>query len=155
MVRTPPTPAHAQVPQAATLRLWAASGGFALSVAGALGAASFALAALNACETQPLYVPCRLDKLVTEKGICSGGTSTKDKDTSSCVVRSHPQCDHSVCLSYFGLEPVCTIACGSDDDPVCGASAFCWTFSDADPATKSSKQQYCVPTAKKAQAGQK
>ncbi|MBM4346058.1 MAG: hypothetical protein FJ100_22005 [Deltaproteobacteria bacterium] len=128
-----------------------------VSMCGALvwigGAA--ALAVLNACETQPLYVVCKLDEDVTKKGICQGGTTTKDKDTSSCVVRSHPQCDRSVCLSYFGLEPVCTTSCSRDDDPVCGATAFCWTFSEADAATKSTKQMYCVPDVKKQQAGQK
>lgn len=129
-------------------------GGFSLTALALFTAATAALTVLNACETQALYVVCRLDDDVTKKGICSGSTA-KDKDTSSCVVRAHPQCDRSICLSYFGLEPVCTTTCSGENDAVCGASAFCWTFSEADAQTKSTKQQYCVPNKKKQQAGQK
>ncbi len=150
----PPAPSNRPMAQRGTRTWLAAVGGSALGALAVVGGAA-ALATLNACETQPLYVACKLDEDVTKKGICQGGTTTKDKDTSSCVVRSHPQCDRSVCLSYFGLEPVCTTSCSGDDDPVCGATAFCWTFSEADPATKSTKQMYCVPNAKKQQAGQK
>lgn len=128
--------------------------GLALWGGAAAVAGSAALATMAACETQKLYVECKLDDDVTKKGICSGSKSA-DKDTSSCVVREHPQCDQSVCLSYFGLTPFCTTTCSDANDGVCGNDAFCWTFSDADPVTKSTKQQYCVPNAKKVEAGQK
>lgn len=118
--------------------------------------AALAVLAVGACETQPLYVACKLDEDVTKKGICREVSGKEaDKDTSSCVVRQHPQCDSSICLSYFGLQAVCTTPCTGDDDPVCGSTAFCWTFSEADPVTKSTTQRYCVPLSKKAAAGQK
>ncbi len=119
-------------------------------------AASVCATALLGCETQPLYGVCALDKVVTDKFICTAQKPPAgEKDTSSCVVRQHPHCDHNVCLSYFGLDSFCTTACTGDDDPVCGSQAFCWTFSEADPATKSTTQRYCVPNSKKVAAGQK
>jgi len=123
-------------------------------VALALGAAAgaFALGALTGCETQAQYATCELDSEVLKKGLCTG-SNAKDHDTSSCVVKRHPHCDHSICLSYYGQQAVCTQPCTGDGDPVCGAAGRCWTFSDADVLTKSTTQRYCVPKATMKLAG--
>ena len=125
---------------------WLYSLGFAglgLATMGAV-ATLFLTGLLAACETQPLYVACQLDKDVTKKGICNGAT-TADRDTSSCVVRSHPQCDKSVCLSYYGTAAICTMGCSLSNAAECGDDAECWTYADEDPVTKAPAQHYCVP----------
>lgn len=132
-------------------RSWTATAGtVSLSVALTV-ASSWALLAgaglLSGCETQPLYVTCQLDEDVTKKGLCNGSTSA-DRDTSSCVVKSHPQCDRSVCLSYYGTQAICTMTCTSEDnDAECGNDAECWKYADADPETGAKAQHYCVPKA--------
>lgn len=119
--------------------------GFGLAAAGAV-AMLFVSGLLAACETQPLYVACQLDKDVTAKGLCKGSTAA-DRDTSSCVVRSHPQCDKSVCLSYYGTAPICTMTCDPSNEAACGDDATCWTYADEDPVSKAPAQRYCVPKA--------
>lgn len=117
--------------------------GLGLATTGAV-AMFFVSSLLSACETQPLYVSCQLDKDVTKKGLCNGATAA-DRDTSSCVVRSHPQCDKSVCLSYYGTAPICTMTCSPSNAAECGDDAECWTYADEDPVTKVPAQRYCVP----------
>jgi hypothetical protein len=98
-------------------------------------AAVAALPGLLACETQPPYAACDLDKEVVDKGVCTG-ESTTATGTTSCVVTKHPHCIDGVCLSYFGTSAVCTRACTSDGD--CSSDGgFCWSFSDT--------ERYCVP----------
>lgn len=116
--------------------------GFAVVLVTLLAALSAAGTMLTGCETQALFEPCALDEEVTKKGICSGSVAV-GHDTSSCVVTAHPQCDRSICLSYFGQKPICTMACTSDSE--CGAGSFCWTYADADPAKGKAAQRYCVP----------
>lgn len=140
-------------PSAAASRATAAGafGAVALSVAASWALLS-AVGLLSACETQPLYVTCQLDDEVTKKGLCNGSDKA-DRDTSSCVVKSHPQCDRSVCLSYYGTQAICTMACSSEDnDAECGDDAECWKYADADPATGAKAQLYCVPKATMAKA---
>lgn len=123
--------------------------GFLALVGCAAMAGSMALATLTACETQKDFEPCVLDKEVTDKGVCNRQNGSTD--TSSCVVKAHPQCDKSICLSYFGLQPVCTYVCTSDAD--CGADAKCWTYAEAAGATPA--QRYCLPNKVAAQAAAK
>ncbi len=125
---------------------WLRSLGFAGAGLAATGAVAvfFVSGLLAACETQPLYVTCQLDKDVTKKGLCNGSTAA-DRDTSSCVVKSHPQCDKSVCLSYYGTAPICTMTCDKANESACGDDATCWTYVEADPVTKAPAQRYCVP----------
>lgn len=123
---------------------------FAVLAIGGVGAATTAISLLTGCETQALYESCPLDEEVTKKGVCSGSTA-EGHDTSSCVVTAHPQCDLSVCLSYFGQPAFCTRTCSQDAD--CGDAAFCWTYADAEPNADPTKakaaQRYCVPNREK------
>ncbi|MBI5607723.1 MAG: hypothetical protein HY902_02465 [Deltaproteobacteria bacterium] len=109
-------------------------------VAGLAVAGGAMLTALAGCETQPPYDPCELDKEVLEKKICTGSTEP-GHDTSTCVVTAHPQCDQSICLSYFGAKPFCTSRCEQDSD--CAGVATCWTYSDAENGKPA--QKFCVP----------
>lgn len=97
---------------------------------------------LSACETQELYVACKLDPEVTKKDICAG-KSGPTADTSSCVVTQHPHCDQNICLSYFGGDAFCTRTCTTNADCPDGE---CWTYADASGTTPA--KQYCVPTSK-------
>ena len=90
------------------------------------------------CETQSPYAECELDEEVTNKGICTGGGNV-GTGTTSCVVRQHPHCTQSICLSHFGSPPFCTNTCSSDAD--CAEGGFCWNFSD--------DQRYCVMAERK------
>lgn len=96
------------------------------------------LIALGACTTQPLHDSCPLDEEVLKKGVCNG----KAPGPVSCVVRHHPQCDQSVCLSYYSNPAICTKACVGDTD--CPSSDVCYTYAEAKTGTAAEK--YCVPT---------
>jgi hypothetical protein len=123
---------------------------FAFVATAAGSAALLAIGLLAGCETQALYEACPLDEEVTKKGVCNGSTA-EGHDTSSCVVTAHPQCDQSICLSYFGQPAFCTMTCTADSD--CGAGAFCWTYADAETSSDATKakpaQRYCVPDREK------
>ncbi len=117
--------------------------GAALAMVVAVAAVgSAALAMLAGCETQKPYDVCVLDKEVLKKGICTGSTDV-GHDTSTCVVTAHPQCDQSICLSYFGTSPFCTSRCLRDSD--CAGAATCWTYADAENGKAA--QKFCVPKA--------
>ncbi|MBP47456.1 MAG: hypothetical protein CMH53_05915 [Myxococcales bacterium] len=101
----------------------------------------FCLTSLG-CETQSPYAACELDEEVTKKGICTG-EGTAATGTTSCVVRQHPHCVASICLSHFGSTPFCSETCATDLD--CPESGFCWNFSD--------DQRYCVMAERKGLTG--
>lgn len=109
-------------------------------LAGLAGLGGAMVATLAGCETQPPYAACVLDKEVLDKNICTGSTKP-GHDTSTCVVTAHPQCDQSICLSYFGASPFCTSRCQLDSD--CAGDATCWTYSDAENGKAA--QKFCVP----------
>jgi hypothetical protein len=98
------------------------------------------LAAVAGCETQADYAPCGLDEEITSQGICTNDGSA-NAGTTSCVVKEHPHCMQSICLSYFGTPPFCSLGCSSDGD--CPGSATCWSFSE--------QERYCVPKSREAQ----
>ncbi|MCO4760448.1 MAG: hypothetical protein KC502_03045 [Myxococcales bacterium] len=93
------------------------------------------------CETQADYGLCDLDEEVTKKGVCTG-SDKGNNGTTSCVVTKHPHCAHSICLSYFSTQSVCSKTCANDSE--CGAGT-CWPFSDT--------ESYCVPDTAKEQLG--
>ena len=105
-----------------------------------------ATAWLSACETTAPYADCPLDKEVTNNGICTGVAGS-----TSCVVRRHPQCEQNICLSYYGVAPVCTKECSQDSDCPTenGAAATCWIFAPADTGTGKGAEKYCVPKSRK------
>lgn len=118
-----------------------------------LGAAIVALAAIASCEVQPLHASCPLDEEVVSKGICNGNVGSV-----SCVVKHHPQCDQSVCLSYNSNPPICTRACGVVECPV---GDDCYAFATSDPLAGAvacttdkgcAPQEACGPTGKCAPA---
>ncbi len=85
------------------------------------------------CETQPLHEACLLDEEVTAKQVCNGTVGTV-----SCVVKRHPQCDQSVCLSWYSNPAICTKACNiKSGNADCPSGDNCSAFSDS--------ESYCVP----------
>ncbi len=97
------------------------------------------------CESQAPYAACGLDEEVTSKNVCNGD-NTSATGTTSCVVRRHPHCAQSICLSYFSTTPVCTHTCDLKKiDADCEQGGFCWPFSDT--------ESYCVPSDRKTVAG--
>lgn len=102
---------------------------------------------LAGCEVAAPYASCPLDKEVTDKGICNGTS-----ETTSCVVRKHPQCDQDICLSYYGTDPVCTKACTSaadcPDESGQTEKPICWPFAPADATTGKPAEMYCVPSSR-------
>jgi len=100
-----------------------------------------AILALGACTTQPLHDFCPLDEEVLKKGVCNGGPGPV-----SCVVRHHPQCDQSICLSYYSNKAICTKVCASDTD--CPSTDDCYTYAEANAKTGTAAEKYCVPKKK-------
>ena len=95
------------------------------------------------CEVQPLHEACPLDQDVLDKQICNGSAGTV-----SCVVKRHPQCDQSICISYNSQPAVCSRTCASDADCLSGDDGdFCYEFAEAVTTTSppTPAQRYCVP----------
>lgn len=105
------------------------------------------------CELPPLHESCPLDEEVVSKGICNGTVGSV-----SCVVKHHPQCGQSICLSYNSNPPICTRACGAE---ACPTGDDCYAFATSDPLagaisctadTECAPQEACGPTGKCAPA---
>ena len=78
--------------------------------------------ALAGCEVQPLHEACPLDQDVLDKQICNGAVGTV-----SCVVKRHPQCDQSICISFNSQPALCSRTCETDTDcPQGDDGDFCY-----------------------------
>lgn len=112
-----------------------------------------ALAVLAGCEVQPLHEACPLDQDVLDKQICDGTTGTV-----SCVVKRHPQCDQSICISFNSQPAVCSRTCDTDADcPTGDDGDFCYEFAEAVTTTSppTPAQKFCVPKRLKTEATSK
>ena len=101
---------------------------------------------MTACEGgEENFIPCNLDPKVQELGMCA--ESAQGSTTiESCVASNHPQCPHSICLSWGNAGPMCTNSCASDGD--CPASALCQAYGVEDNArggVPGPRDCYCVP----------
>jgi hypothetical protein len=91
------------------------------------------------------FMSCNLDPKVQELGMCAEsaqGVTTIE----SCVVSNHPQCPHSICLSWGAAGPMCSSACSTDTD--CPEAALCQAYGveeTRDGEVPGPRDCYCVP----------
>jgi len=88
------------------------------------------------CGDDDLFISCPLDQDLS--AICqqSDGERSGDDDLT-CVVESHPQCPHDICIKWRHGEPTCSRTC----DP---NAADCPTGSSCTPFNKLQQTFYCV-----------
>lgn len=84
---------------------------------------------VSACMWEEAYEECGFP--VAQRDLCLKDSDdtpqeTSTKESSNCVIKNHPSCPDSFCVSYRGSPGFCSAPCLTDSD--CPEGGICQAF---------------------------